>query len=89
MSALGWGCDGADAKVRGYVKAGYTGRHKGGTGEGRATLTAWWCRGFFCRWVWGYRRDGRQKLGGGVSSLKILSAGSWGPVEEECKWWVR
>lgn len=47
MSALGWGCDGADAKVRGYVKAGYTGRHKGGTGEGRATLTAWWCRGFF------------------------------------------
>lgn len=47
MSALGWGCDGADAKVRGYVKAGYTGRHKGGTGEGRATLTALVVQGFF------------------------------------------
>lgn len=46
MSRLGWGESGgggvigADARVWGNVKAGYTGLYKGGTGEGRATLTA-------------------------------------------------
>lgn len=89
MSGLGRGRDGADAKVRGVCKSRVSRapqrRHRRRKGHPVSLGGA----GFFCRWVLGYRRDGRQKLGGGVSSLKILSAGSWGLVNEECKWWVR
>lgn len=53
----------------GVCKAGYA-------TEGRATLTVLVVQGCFSLWVWGYYRDGRQKLGGGVPPLQSLSAGS-------------
>lgn len=86
---MSWLGGGADAKVLGYVKAGYTGPHKGGR-EGRATLTALAVQGFFSFFDGcGGTRGMEGRSWEGVFPLFKAFPLVRGPVDGECKWGVR